>query len=98
MSVGAILGGDRRRPGMPPELLGRVFLIWLLIAVVMLAANAMAIWQTRFPDPDDTLRLVEVRDWLAGQGWFDLTQHRIDPAAGRACRPSCSAASGWSGC
>jgi hypothetical protein len=23
---------------------------------------------------DDAMRLVEVRDFLAGQGWFDLTQ------------------------
>jgi hypothetical protein len=25
------------------------------------------------------MRLVEVRDLIAGQGWFDLTQHRLDP-------------------
>ena len=35
-------------------------------------------------DPDDHLRLVQVRDWLAGQGWFDLTQYRIQPPAGLA--------------
>jgi hypothetical protein len=34
------------------------------------------------PDPDDALRLVELRDWLGGQGWFDVTQYRIDPAHG----------------
>jgi hypothetical protein len=28
---------------------------------------------------DDAMRLVEVRDFLAGQSWFDLTQHRLDP-------------------
>ncbi|MBX9711823.1 MAG: hypothetical protein K2X60_12385 [Xanthobacteraceae bacterium] len=28
---------------------------------------------------DDAMRLVEVRDLIAGQGWFDLTQHRLDP-------------------
>lgn len=33
-------------------------------------------------DPDDTMRLVEVRDLLAGQGWFDLTQYRLGPAGG----------------
>jgi len=31
---------------------------------------------------DDLMRLVEVRDWLAGQGWFDLTQYRLAPPAG----------------
>ena len=35
-----------------------------------------------FPDPDDALRLVQVRDLLAGQNWFDLHQYRIDPANG----------------
>ena len=28
---------------------------------------------------DDAMRLVEVRDLIAGQGWFDLIQHRLDP-------------------
>jgi hypothetical protein len=31
---------------------------------------------------DDFMRLVEVRDFLSGQGWFDLTQYRLDPPAG----------------
>jgi hypothetical protein len=31
---------------------------------------------------DDAMRLVQIRDLLAGQGWFDLTQHRLDPPAG----------------
>ncbi len=33
-------------------------------------------------DPDSFLRLVNVRDLLAGQGWFDLVQHRMDPPGG----------------
>ncbi|MGG7519509.1 hypothetical protein ACQ3G6_16655 [Allorhizobium undicola] len=28
-------------------------------------------------DNDDAMRLVEVRDYLAGQGWFDLMQYRL---------------------
>lgn len=31
---------------------------------------------------DDAMRLVQVRDLLAGQGWFDLTQYRLDPPEG----------------
>jgi hypothetical protein len=31
---------------------------------------------------DDAMRLAEVRDFLAGQGWFDLTQNRLDPPGG----------------
>jgi hypothetical protein len=33
-------------------------------------------------DPDDTMRLVEVRDYLGGQGWFDLNQYRLGPDGG----------------
>jgi hypothetical protein len=35
---------------------------------------------------DDAMRLVEVRDLLAGQSWFDLTQHRLDPPQGFAAQ------------
>jgi hypothetical protein len=33
-------------------------------------------------DSDDQMRLVEVRDWLGGQGWFDLRQYRVLPPEG----------------
>lgn len=33
-------------------------------------------------DPDSAMRLVQVRDLLAGQGWFDLTQHRLGTGTG----------------
>ena len=29
------------------------------------------------PDNDDAMRLVEVRDFLGGQGWFDMMQYRL---------------------
>lgn len=32
---------------------------------------------TAFGDTDDAMRLVQIRDWLAGQSWFDLLQHRM---------------------
>ncbi|MDR4308610.1 hypothetical protein IHQ68_18475 [Chelatococcus sambhunathii] len=31
---------------------------------------------------DDAMRLAEVRDLLAGQSWFDLVQHRLNPLDG----------------
>ncbi len=73
---------ERRRPPLGPELLPRVALAWAVIAVLMLLTNAVAIAEMRFPDPDDTLRLIQVRDLIGGQGWFDLNQHRVDAAAG----------------
>ncbi|MEH3157465.1 MAG: hypothetical protein PGN08_00245 [Sphingomonas taxi] len=36
----------------------------------------------RMWDPDDYMRLMEVRDWLGGQSWFDVTQYRLDPPHG----------------
>lgn len=33
-------------------------------------------------DPDDSMRLVEVRDFLNGQSWFDLRQYRLGPDGG----------------
>jgi hypothetical protein len=31
---------------------------------------------------DDVMRLLTVRDWLAGQGWFDVRQYRLMPPEG----------------
>jgi hypothetical protein len=60
------------------------------VVVIFWAAFAVAIVSTAFidpqlfqkQDPDSFLRLVQVRDLLAGQGWFDLVQHRMDPPGG----------------
>lgn len=62
--------------------LARAALVWVLLCVLLVALNGGNIATRRFPDPDDTLRLVQVRDWLAGQAWFDMHQYRIDPPHG----------------
>lgn len=36
----------------------------------------------RLPDTDDVVRLQQIRDWLGGQRWGDLTQHRLGPLPG----------------
>lgn len=64
------------------DFLGRVATGYGLVALLLLAMNFGAIVARRFPDPDDALRLVQLRDWLGGQGWYDLTQHRVDGAHG----------------
>lgn len=51
--------------------------IWALIVALQLAIFARDIPALRMGDPDDVLRLVQVRDLLAGQSWFDLHQYRI---------------------
>lgn len=61
----------------------------LLLALFWLAAAIWLVWQKwvaikglALPDTDDNLRLQQVRDWLGGQGWFDLRQHRMLPPEG----------------
>lgn len=56
--------------------------MWLLASVWLIAVWGHAIATLQLPDSDDNLRLLQVRDWLAGQGWFDLRQHRLAPAGG----------------
>ncbi|MEY4238409.1 MAG: hypothetical protein RL339_1010 [Pseudomonadota bacterium] len=53
--------------------LGLVLAIWVLWAVVRLALLPLSGYQ--LPDPDDYMRLAQVRDLLAGQAWFDVTQY-----------------------
>lgn len=77
-----MIAAERRRPPFGPRLLPRVALAWLAIALLLLLTSLRAIAERRFPDPDDTLRLLQVRDLIAGQGWFDLHQHRIDALHG----------------
>src|SRR5947207_12266504 len=51
-------------------------LAWLLAAFQLLAQNwtetALAL-----ADTDDAMRLAQLRDWLGGQGWYDLHQGRV---------------------
>lgn len=57
-------------------------LIWLCAATIMIAGYWVDIRVLNMPDADDYLRLQQVRDWLAGQSWFDVTQYRINPPEG----------------
>ncbi len=52
---------------------------WLVVAVLMTLFRWPSIMQRQFPDPDDVMRLVQVRDWMGGQSWFDVTQYRLNP-------------------
>ena len=56
-----------------------VLIAWAAVTVSALLGGAPTFTQM---ETDDYMRLVEVRDFLAGQGWFDLTQYRLDPPAG----------------
>lgn len=55
-----------------------IWLFWsaLLIGIMLRSSSDL------ISDPDDYMRMVEVRDWLGGQSWFDVSQHRISPPFG----------------
>ncbi len=55
---------------------------WAAMAALFIILNGDAIAAMSLPDSDDHLRLQQVRDWIAGQAWFDVTQHRINPPEG----------------
>ena len=66
----------KEQSGMNPAIL--VPMLWLAAAIAIAwpsinggVFDAMA--------SDDAMRLVQVRDLIGGQGWFDLFQHRLDP-------------------
>lgn len=54
----------------------------LLCVALTIAFAWPAIVGFQFTDPDDIMRLLEVRAWLGGQSWFDVTQYRLDPPTG----------------
>ena len=56
----------------------RVLALYSLIAIALLLAISLP-FATDYigADNDDTMRLVVVRDLLAGQSWFDTTQYRL---------------------
>lgn len=53
-----------------------------LFVIVGLVLKWNAIQGLALSDTDDNLRLAQVRDWLAGQGWYDLRQYRMEPPEG----------------
>ncbi|NML88534.1 MULTISPECIES: hypothetical protein [unclassified Sphingobium] len=59
-----------------------VLLAWLLCCAVMLWLFRSGLTTPEFRDPDDAMRLQQVRDWLHGQGFWDVSQHRVNPPMG----------------
>jgi hypothetical protein len=60
-----------------PPLARQVLLGWLVAVAALTAVVARDLPLLLFTDPDDAMRLNEVRDWLGGQSWFDVDQHRL---------------------
>ncbi|OHV26684.1 hypothetical protein EOS93_15170 [Rhizobium sp. RMa-01] len=54
----------------------------VVLATILLVAKLFTATDYVGPDNDDGMRLIEVRDFLAGQGWFDLMQYRLGLGGG----------------
>lgn len=72
---------------LPTTRLQPTALLWLIACFGLATMNAPAdlagtLHHLRVPDPDDAMRLAEVRDLVNGQGWYDLVQHRFGPPSG----------------
>ncbi len=53
-------------------------LIAMPIGVALSWHSAVEVWETgSFVNSDDAMRAVQIRDWMAGQAWFDLSNHRF---------------------
>ena len=60
-----------------------LLLVWALAAGALLLRGMTAgAHGPLFGDTDDAMRMVVVRDFLAGQGWYDLVQHRLNTPHG----------------
>lgn len=58
--------------------------LWLFAAWVLAYAIVLSRLDAAPYDGDSLMRLQQVRDLLAGQPWFDVTQYRMNPPAGAA--------------
>ena len=67
-----------RRGAHPKILMSLLF----LAASVTLASPAIRGGVFDALSTDDAMRLVQVRDLIGGQGWFELVQYRMDPPGG----------------
>ncbi len=56
--------------------------LWLFACAIFVALGWDRIVTRAGWDPDDQLRLVQLRDFLGGQSWFDTTQYRMNAPDG----------------
>jgi hypothetical protein len=54
----------------------------LLLTMAWTIKEWAALRHLRLPDNDDMMRLAEIRDWIGGQAFNDLMQHRLGPPGG----------------
>ena len=75
-------GGFRLDQELDRNWLRWMALFWVIVVAWFLYDRQGNIYWLLLSDTDDNMRLMQVRAWLAGQGWYDLRQYRLDPALG----------------
>ncbi|MFP9135769.1 hypothetical protein ACLI1C_01165 [Devosia sp. XGJD_8] len=71
-----MIGQTSARRGIDLRLFAMVFLAAVTILLVRTLYGRVGL--PFFADTDDAMRMVMVRDFLGGQGWYDLTAHRLN--------------------
>ena len=59
-----------------------MLLLWVIVSAILIWLSWAQIITRQGWDPDDQLRLVQLRDFLGGQSWFDTTQYRMNAPDG----------------
>jgi hypothetical protein len=59
---------------------GWILIIWVMAVGFSWINIGKSLLNGEMFGNDDYMRLVQVRDWIGGQGWFDLHQYRLNPA------------------
>ncbi|MES2444787.1 MAG: AcrB/AcrD/AcrF family protein [Pseudomonadota bacterium] len=75
-------GGFRLDEELDRHWLNWALLAWAAVCVYLVISRQGSIDWLILGDTDDNMRLMQVRGLLHGQGWYDLTNYRLDPALG----------------
>jgi hypothetical protein len=59
-----------------------IIVLWVLLCGFLIISGWHQIISRSGWDPDDQLRMVQLRDFLNGQSWFDTTQYRMNAPEG----------------
>lgn len=73
---------ERLRTSLGRDWLRLALLAWAVAAAWFLWSRWNSVHWLSLGDTDDNMRLMQVRGLLAGQGWYDLTNHRLNPPQG----------------
>ena len=76
-AMGIPRSGDWRRFVATPQMVMAIWALWALGNLALLPLTGIDL-----AGPDDIMRMLQVRDLLSGQSWFDVAQYRIAPPHG----------------